>query len=1335
MKQFSGRILFILNSYRQCSILSAAQLKGYIHFMREHTESIAMTAGQDLLMAKDRFAIKRKLDVLDKRRKEGLPTSKLEAELAELVEASKALYQARQERMPTITYDDSLPVSARRDEIIKAIQENQIVIIAGETGSGKTTQLPKMCLEAGRGLTGQIGHTQPRRIAARSVAERISDELQVKLGEAVGFQVRFTDESQEDTLIKLMTDGILLAEIQQDKFLQKYDTIIIDEAHERSLNIDFLLGYLKRITAQRPDLKVIVTSATIDVERFSRHFNDAPIIEVSGRTYPVEVRYQPLLSKSDFEELDEDQSMEQGILDAVTLLIAEERETGYRGAGDILVFLPGEREIRETAELLRREALQGVEVLPLYARLSSSEQQRIFKPHGGRRIVLSTNVAETSLTVPGIRYVIDPGLARISRYSVRSKVQQLPIEKISQASANQRAGRCGRVAEGVCIRLYDEEDFNGRPEFTDPEISRTNLASVILQMANLRLGAVEKFPFVEMPEKRMINDGYRALTELGALRGDRLTTIGRQLAKLPIDPKLGRMLIAANDHHVLKEVAIIVSALSVQDPRERPQDKKTQSDQCHAVDKDENSDFMVLLNLWQRYEEQRQELSQNQLRQYCRKQFLNFMRMREWRDIHRQILIACKQLGFKEVEHEERQYDSIHRALLAGLFTQVANKMDESKEMLGCRSRKLSIFPGSMLFKRPPQWVMAAELVETSKLYARIVAKIDPQWVEDYAAPFVKRQYFDPHFERNQGRVVAFEQVSLYGLILVAKRRIDYGHVNPEDAREVFIRQALVEGDLKSKAAFYRHNAELIKSVETQEAKLRTRDILVDDEAVFAFYNERLPADVRNQKSVEYFAKRNPDALIMTRDDLINLDVNVDEYAFPDNYSLNGVALPIDYEFAPGQQKDGATLKVPVGLLRQLTLDELGWAVPGYVKERCESLIRALPKALRRRFVPIPQFVERIYPNLSKDKGDLLEQLSLQIKRETLIDIPLTEWNADKLEGHLTLNIDVIDERGKVLGSGKNLSELQTRFAEMVEKSFAKFGTKKHEQVELTEWPDQDVPERQEIKQAGIKVTAFPALVASDGSSVSLKMFDDPNTAIEAHRKGVIALLKLALHKDMKYLEKNLPKLRESMLLFSPIGKKEVLLQDLLDAIVEKVFLDERPLPRTKESFEQRLMDHKKQLISIANDMALQLHAVLSAYQHVAKRMKGSIPLPWTRVYGDIKKQLENLVYPGFIGATPLYWLGQLPRYFKGVEVRLERFQNHLNKENAAVGELENLWEQYLRQKKAHDEKGIYDPNLTRYRWLLEEYRISLFAQTVGTLEPISDKRLAKQWQEVKKLV
>ncbi|RBO82581.1 ATP-dependent helicase HrpA [Marinomonas aquiplantarum] len=1291
------------------------------------------TMENHLVMTRDRHRISRKQEQIQKRQKDGQPFDKLSNELTDLIDTSKARYQSRLAAMPTITYDESLPVAARADEIINAIQEHQVVIIAGETGSGKTTQLPKMCLQAGRGRAGLIGHTQPRRIAARSVAERISDELNVDLGEQVGFQVRFSDESSDNTLIKLMTDGILLAEIQQDKRLYKYDTIIIDEAHERSLNIDFLLGYLKQVLAVRPDLKVIVTSATIDVERFSQHFDNAPVIEVSGRTYPVEIRYQPLLSKAD-SDLDEDQSMEQGVLDAVELLIAEEKTSGYRGAGDILVFLPGEREIRETAEILRRAELRSTEVLPLYARLTASEQQRIFKPHSGRRIVLSTNVAETSLTVPGIRYVIDPGLARISRYSVRSKIQQLPIEKISQASANQRAGRCGRVADGICIRLYDEADFASRAEFTDPEIFRTNLASVILQMANLKLGAVEKFPFVEMPEKRMINDGYRALTELGALKKDRLTPIGRQLAKLPIDPKLGRILIAAERHGVLADVAIIVSALSIADPRERPQDKKAQSDQAHAQDKDEDSDFAVFLNLWERYEGQRQVLSQNQLRQFCRKQFLNFMRMREWRDIHRQIMIACKQLGFKDRASDARNYEAIHRSLLAGLFTQVANKMDDSKEMLGCRSRKLSIFPGSMLFKKPPQWVMAAELVETSKLYARVVARIDPIWIEEYAAPFVKRQYLDPHFEANQGRVMANEQVSLYGLIIVAKRRIDYGHVNPEEAREIFIRTGLVERELRSKQAFYRHNKALIDDLETQEAKLRKRDILVDDEAVFNFYNQRLPDTVRNLKSLEHFVKTHPDALMMTKEDLINQEVVLDEVAFPDSFGLNGVALPIDYKFEPGKATDGATLKVPVGLLRQLSIEDLGWAVPGYIKERCEALIRALPKALRRRFVPIPQFVDRIYPNLSKEKGDLLEQLSLQIKRETLIDIPLNEWNAEKLESHLTLRLEVVDERGKVLGSGKDLAELQSQFSDLVEESFAKFGTKAHEADDLTEWPEQGIPERQEIKQAGIKVTAFPALV-SQGETVSLKMFDDQSTATEAHRKGVITLLKLTLSKEVRYLKKNLPQLKESMLIFSPLGPKESLLGDLLSAILDKVFLDGRPLPRAKQDFEHCVTANKSHLIAMGNEMATQLYRVLSSYQGVAKRMKGSIPLPWSRIYGDIQFQLKQLIYPGFIGNTPLFWLGQLPRYFKGIEVRLERFQNHLNKENQFVSELEGLWQTYHKQKKAHDEKALYDPELVKYRWMLEEYRISLFAQSVGTLEPISAKRLAKQWQNVKKLV
>ncbi len=1300
----------------------------------ETQDSILLDIEIQTLMTRDRHFIKQKQHTIAKRKKTGALCDRLEKELERIIERSHSAYTERQSLVPEIKYDNDLPVAERADEIIKSIQENQVVIIAGETGSGKTTQLPKMCLQAGLGVSGLIGHTQPRRIAARSVADRISDELNVNLGEQVGFQIRFNDESGDKTLIKLMTDGILLAEIHQDRFLQKYDVIIIDEAHERSLNIDFLLGYLSRILPSRPDLKVIVTSATIDVERFSKHFNNAPIIEVSGRTFPVEVRYQPLLNKDDSEELDADQSMEQGILDAVEGLIQEEKASTYRGAGDILVFLPGEREIRETAEILRRAELRNTEILPLYARLSSSEQQRIFKSHSGRRIVLSTNVAETSLTVPGIRYVIDPGLARMSRYSVRSKVQQLPIEKISQASANQRAGRCGRVAEGICIRLYDEVDFANRSEFTDPEIFRTNLASVILQMANLQLGEVEKFPFVEMPDQRMINDGYQALVELGALKNSRLTPIGRQLSKLPIDPKLGRMLIAAAEKNVLKEVAVIVSALSVQDPRERPQDKKTQSDQAHAQDKDTDSDFIVLLNLWERYETQRLELSQNHLRQYCRKQFLNFMRMREWRDIHRQILLACKTLGFKEVNREEKDYESIHRSLLAGLFTQVANKQDDTKEFLACRGRKLHLFPGSMLFKKPPQWVVLSEMVETSKLFGRGVAKIDPQWIEEYAEPFMKRQYFDPHWEKKQGRVVANEQVSLYGLIIIAKRRVDYGQKFASEAREILIRSGLVEGEMRTRAVFFNANQKLIEQVETQEAKLRTRDILVDDEVLFEFYNSRIPEKVYNQKGLEYWLKKNPDALQLTQDDLINQHLDVDAYAFPDDFKLNDVKLPIDYAFDPGKAKDGATLKVPVGLLRQLNIDELSWAVPGFIKEKCEAYLRALPKALRRRFVPIPQFVDRIYSNLSQEKGDLLDQLTLQIKRETLIDIPLTEWNTERLDQHLTLTIEVISEKGKVLGSGKNLAKLQEEFAKQVDESFAKFGTKEHEKAGLTRWPDQDVPEEKKLSQAGINVVAYPALI-SQGETVSIKMFDDKYTAQNEHRKGVICLLKLYLQKEMKYLQKNMPNLQKSLLIFAPIGKKDVLLNDLLNAVLDKVFLDGMALPRSESEFLKRIDSHKNTLVSVANTMAVQLFEVLSSYQKVAKRMKGNIPLPWTRIYGDIQIQLKSLIYPGFISETPLFWLEQFPRYFKGIETRLERFQNHLSKENAGVIELETLWERYNKQKTAHSAKNLYDPELMKYRWMLEEYRISLFAQLVGTLEPISDKRLSKQWNLVKKLV
>lgn len=1295
------------------------------------------------IMTKDRYLIERALDKKPNKLTED--STQAATKLAALIERSQEEYEQRLALVPSITYDSNLPVATKADEIIAAIQNNQVVIVAGETGSGKTTQLPKMCLQAGLGVAGLIGHTQPRRLAARSVADRISDELQVELGQEVGFQIRFHDESNDKTLIKLMTDGILLAEIQQDKYLNKYQAIIIDEAHERSLNIDFLLGYLKRILPSRPDLKVIITSATIDVERFSKHFHNAPIFEVSGRTYPVEVRYQPLLLKSESEEVDADQSVEQGIVDAVYTILQEEKQGSFTGANDILVFLPGEREIRETAELLRREQFRSTEVLPLYSRLSASEQQKIFKSHAGRRIVLATNVAETSLTVPGIRYVIDPGLARISRYSVRSKVQQLPIEKISQASANQRAGRCGRVAEGICIRLYDEADFTNRPEFTDPEIFRTNLASVILQMASLRLGEVEKFPFVEMPDKRLINDGYRSLNELGALKKDRLTQIGRQLSKLPVDPKLARMIIAANKLGVLQEVSVIASALSIQDPRERPQDKKTQSDQAHAVDKDSDSDFIALLNLWNRFEEQRQALSQNQLRQFCKKHFLNFMRMREWRDIHKQILIACKSLNFQvnapatpepKAEGEAQasvDYERVHRALLAGLYTQVANKTEEGKEFLLCRSRKMHIFPGSMLFKKPPKWVMSAEVVETSKLYGRVNARIDPLWVEEYAARFVKRQYFDPHWEKKQGRVMAYEQISLYGLVLIPKRRLDYSQVEPDVAREVFIRSALVEGEMQARAPFLAANQTLINSIEEDEAKLRVRDILVDDEVVFAFYNTRIPDDICNQKSLEAWLKTNADKLLLTREDLIKQDVAIDESVFPSSFPLNGVKLPIHYQFEPGKAEDGATLQVPVGLLRQLSEEELSWAVPGYIKEKCEAYLRALPKALRRRFVPIPQFVDRIYPNLSPVKGDLLAQLSLQIKRETLIDIPVSQWEEDKLEGYLNLTIQVISEQHKVLGSGKSLSQLQQRFEKEVDVSFAKFTPQKSEDELLLTWPIEEVPEKQELDQAGMRVTAYPALAPKD-NGVIIKMFDDQSTAQEAHRQGVITLLGLALHKDIKYLQKNMPKLNESLLIFAPIGKKESLVDDLLNAVLEKNFLEGKSLPRTATQFDNTIKENKAQLVTVANDLALQLHSVLRSYQAVAKEMKGAMPLPWARVYGDIKQQISALIYPGFISETPLFWLSQLPRYFKAIEVRLSRFQNHLNKENMLVSELEQLWSQYLTQKKKHDQKKLYDEELVKYRWLLEEYRVSLFAQTVGTLEPVSTKRLAKQWQQVKKI-
>lgn len=913
-------------------------------------------------MIKDRFPLKRQLQRL--KHSDDAELEKLQVR----IERSVIRAETRKAAIPVVEYDNSLPVVQRRDEIAKAIRDHQVVVIAGETGSGKTTQLPKICLEAGRGVYGIIGHTQPRRLAARSVSSRIAEELKVPVGEQVGYQVRFTDHSNENTLVKLITDGILLAEVQNDRFLNRYDTIIIDEAHERSLNIDFLLGYLKLFLPKRPDLKVIITSATIDVERFSKHFDNAPVIEVSGRTYPVDVHYRPM-EDLELEGRDADLRLQQSVLASLREIEDSERGNKSGRLGDVLVFLSGEREIRETAKFLRDAGLTHTEILPLYARLSTAEQNRIFHTHGGRRVILSTNVAETSLTVPGIRYVIDPGTARISRYSVRSKVQRLPVEAVSQASANQRKGRCGRVADGICYRLYSEEDFLSRPEFTDPEILRTSLAAVILQMLRLGLGDIAAFPFVDMPDSKAINDGFKLLQELGAVSDSRcMTRVGQQLSQLPVDPRMARMLIESDKNRALNELLIITSVLAMQDPRERPAEKQQAADQRHRKHYHDDSDFMSLVQLWDSYEVQRQELSQNQLRKYCKQQFLSFMRMREWRDLHRQLSLACKGIGLK-TNDEPAGYGEVHKSLLSGLLSHMGNK-DEEADYMGARNRRFYLFPASTLFKRKPKWVMTAQLVETSRLFARVNAKIEPEWIEPLAGHLVKRNYFEPHWEKKRAQVIAYEQVTLYGLIVVGRRGVNYGAIDPVVSREIFIREALVEGHYHSRGAFQKHNLALMGEVDELEAKSRRRDIMVDPEMLYAFYDEHLPENIHNGAGFEKWRmtaeKEQPQQLFLTKEYLMMHDADqVTGNKYPDRLRWEGLELPLSYHFEPGTIDDGVTLTLPVQALRLLPKHRLEWLVPGMLYDKCVALVRALPKAVRKNFVPVPDYVKSAMESMS----------------------------------------------------------------------------------------------------------------------------------------------------------------------------------------------------------------------------------------------------------------------------------------------------------------------------------------------------------------------------------
>ena len=1321
-----------------------------IDTLQDNASSLAtLKASLDHVMRRDQERLSRRVAGLRRRQRENKPIDRGLNEVEREVDQAKQLLAQRESLRVTLDYPAELPVVERREDILAAIRDHQVVVVAGETGSGKTTQLPKMCLELGRGRKGLIGHTQPRRLAARSVAGRLAEELSVPLGEQVGYQVRFNDQSSPSTLVKLMTDGILLAETQHDPLLLRYDTLIIDEAHERSLNIDFLLGYLKRLLPKRPDLKVIITSATIDVERFAAHFGTpetpAPVVEVSGRTFPVDVHYRPL-ARSDEDE--EDRTLQEGIVHAVREIETIEREKGWlHGPRDVLVFLPGEREIRETADTLRRADLKGTEILPLYARLSNEEQNRVFAPHRGRRIVLATNVAETSLTVPGIRYVIDPGFVRISRYSYRAKIQRLPIEPVSQASANQRKGRCGRIAEGVCIRLYDEEDFLSRPAFTDPEIQRTNLASVILSMLALKLGSIEDFPFVDPPDSRFVKDGFRLLFELGAVNEkQQLSTLGRKLAKLPIDPRLARMVLAGAERGCLRDVLIVVSALAIQDPRDRPADKRQAADQAHQRWHDPDSDFVALLNLWHGIENARDALSGNQLRRWCREHYINYLRMREWHDTFRQLRQLLRDMDIEvpaPLPHDENESEEqakqarrktsgkLHQALLSGLLSHLGTLL-ENREYLGARNRKFMIHPGSGLAKKTPKWVMAFELIETTKLFARTVAKIDPQWIEPQAEHLVKRSYSEPHWEMKRAQVVAFEQVTLFGLPIVARRRVHFGPIAPQESRELFIRRALVEGEFQTKGAFFAHNRALIDEVEALEDRARRRDILVDEETLFAFYDERIPADVVNGKGFEHWRKQaerqDPELLKFDIDALKARDAHdVTLAQYPDHLTLSGVAYPVSYHFDPDAADDGVTLTVPAAMLPQLPVHALEWLVPGLLREKCIALLKSLPKSIRRQVVPIPDWVDAALETLVPDERPLTEALGEFIRRRTGTRVHPDDWRLDLLPPHLIMNVRVVDHAGDMLGQGRDVRALEKRFEEAASAGAQALADQANQAPSMNELPLTPLPESRVTTQAGIRVEAYPALVAN-GHHFNVSLFDHPAKATAAHQEGV-ARLAIAKQPEQVKAIKRLPGVEKCALLFAKVGTKQVLVDDLLLAVFTQVVAT-HPLPRSAPELAERLDRTGDSLIPYAVTLLERVENALKGHLAVTKVLKGKLNFALALVYGDVSAQMQRLVYPGFIRDAG-EWLDEYPRYTEAALIRLEKAARERGRDQMMMQDVQALEERFDARRKSERRGNAEDPALVAFGWWLQELRVSLFAQQLGTKMPVSVKRLEKRWEEI----
>ncbi len=1249
-------------------------------------------------------------------------------EIAGQFDEAEARVALRRSGVPAIRYPEALPVSRKKDDILAAIRDHQVVIVAGETGSGKTTQIPKICLELGRGVKGLIGHTQPRRIAARTVAERVAEELATPLGGAVGWKVRFTDQVGDGTLVKLMTDGIMLAEIQTDRELRQYDTIIIDEAHERSLNIDFILGYLTQLLPRRPDLKVVITSATIDPERFSRHFGGAPIVEVSGRTFPVEVRYRPLLEESGTD----------GDRDQVTAVVEAVEELGREGPGDVLVFLSGEREIRDTADALAKRALPRTEVLPLYARLSHAEQHRVFQSHTGRRVVLATNVAETSLTVPGIRYVVDPGTARISRYSHRTKVQRLPIEPISQASANQRKGRCGRTSDGVCVRLYSEEDFLARPEFTDAEILRTNLASVILQMTAAGLGDIARFPFIDPPDGRNIKDGVQLLEELGALdpaqrdARKRLTPVGRKLSQLPVDPRLARMVLEADRNDCVREVMVIAAALSIQDPRERPSDRQQQADLSHARFRDENSDFLAFLNLWRYLRERQKELSSSAFRRMCRTEYLNYLRIREWQDIYGQLRTVARSMGI-EVGDRDAAPERVHASLLVGLLSHVGLKDTEKNEYLGARNARFAVFPGSSLFRKSPRWIMSAELVETSRLWARVNARIEPEWVEPLAQHLVKRTYSEPHWEQRQAAVMAYEKVTLYGVPIVARRKVNYGRIDPEVCRELFIRNALVEGDWRTHHEFFHANRRLLGEVEELEQRARRRDILVDDEALFDFYDERLPAHVVSGAHFDSWWKHKrreePELLGFEHSMLINASAEaVSKEDYPDCWRQGRLKFKVTYQFEPGADADGVTVHIPLQVLNQVDPAGFDWQIPGLREALVTELIRSLPKPVRRNFVPAPDHAKAFLRGAVAGPDPLTAVLARELHRARGVAVRPEDFDWAKVPDHLKPSFRVTDERGRRIAEAKDLEELRHRLRPKTRQAISRAADSVgiEQRGGLTTWSVGTLPRTFEMRRGGQPVKAYPALV-DEGASVAVRLFDTGAEQADAMWRGTRRLILLRLPSDpAKFAQGRLSNEAKLALARSPHGSVQALFEDCVTAAADKL-IAEHGGPAWDEVGFRKLFDSVRADITDATVAAIgRVREVLNAWHSCERRLKATTSPVLVPNLADVEEQLAGLVRPGFVTASGVRRLPDLLRYLVAADRRLQQMPAGAQRDGVRMAKVHEMRAEYDALLAAFKPGRPVPPQVREIRWMLEELRVSYFAHALGTAYPVSDKRVLK---------